>query len=401
MVILSVNNTADIYGASRCLSRMANLFVEDGHEVHVVVPCDGPLVRSLEAQGVKVHIHEGLAIIDRKEMDSFFGKLKFLSRYPLSTLWLLRLMRRLKVDVIHTNTGVLPSPAMAAKLSGRRHVWHLREFLSEYPSAWKIYQHYMCLLSNDIVAVSHAVKNQFVPKLQDRTTVIYDGLDDEAAQIDSENVSAFRKKIGEPEFTVGVVGRIKWLRKGQEVLIKAAALLRDTYPDTKYVIVGAPSPGNDDHLVRLQDLVRELRLEDRVVFTGDIRETRDVYGAFDVTVVPSVHPEPLGCVVMESMAAGTPVIGSRCGGIPEMIVDNETGLLFSPGDEVELASALSRVISDGQLRTAMSQRGRRRFIDCFRMKDAHANLSELFLRDESGGQMLGTSGELSADGTLI
>ena len=104
---------------------------------------------------------------------------------------------------------------------------------------------------------------------------------------------------------------------------------------------------------------------------------------------------------MESMAAGTPVIGSRCGGIPEMIVDNETGLLFSPGDEVELASALSRVISDGQLRTAMSQRGRRRFIDCFRMKDAHANLSELFLRDESGGQMLGTSGELSADGTLI
>jgi glycosyltransferase involved in cell wall biosynthesis len=401
LVILSVNNTADIYGASRCLSRMSNLFVEDGHEVHVVVPCDGPLVRSLERRGITVHIHEGLAIIDRIEMDSFFGKLKFLCRYPLSTLWLLRLIRRLKVDVVHTNTGVLPSPAMASKLSGRRHIWHLREFLCEYPSAWKVYQHYMCWLSNDIVAVSQAVRNQFDSRLQDRASVIYDGLDDEATHIDSDNVSAFRKSIGAPAFAVGVVGRIKWLRKGQEVLIKAAGLLRDTCPDTKYVIVGAPSPGNDEHLVRLKELVRELRLEDRVIFTGDIRETRDVYGALDVTVVPSVHPEPLGCVVMESMAAGTPVVGSRCGGIPEMIIDQETGLLFSPGDEVELASALARVISDGQLRTNMSQRGRQRFLNCFRMKDAHANLSDLFLRDESGGRIVGSSGELTTNGTLV
>lgn len=58
MIILSVNNSADIYGSSRCLLRTMELFARDGHEVHVVVPCTGPLVSLLEDRGIKVHIHK-------------------------------------------------------------------------------------------------------------------------------------------------------------------------------------------------------------------------------------------------------------------------------------------------------------------------------------------------------
>lgn len=108
MIILSVNNSADIYGSSRCLLRMMELFAKAGHDVHVVVPCTGPLIGLLEDKGIRVHIHKNLAIIERTQYASFAGKLMLLFRYPLSALWLARLILRLNVDLVHTNSGVLP-----------------------------------------------------------------------------------------------------------------------------------------------------------------------------------------------------------------------------------------------------------------------------------------------------
>jgi glycosyltransferase involved in cell wall biosynthesis len=378
MIILSVNNSADIYGSSRCLLRMMELFAKDGHDVHVVVPCMGPLVGLLEDKGIKVHIHKNLAIIERTQFASVVGKLSLLWRYPLSTLWLIRLTLQLKVDLVHTNSGVLPSPALAAKLTGRRHMWHIREFLSEFPSVWKVYQYYMCLLSTKVITISRTVQNQFAAGLQDRCSIVYDGLGEDAMTVDEAEVAKFRSGIGDSHLLIGVVGRIKWVRKGQEVLVKAAGLLRDRFPTARYVIVGSVAPGNQDHLIRLRELVQELRLDDRVVFTGDVEDPKPLYAAFDVTVVPSVQPEPFGCVVMESMAVGTPVIGSRSGGIPEQIIDQKTGLLFTPGDEVDLARALERVMSDERLRLDMGRKSRQHYIEMFRIEETYRRLNQIF-----------------------
>ncbi|HEY6376207.1 MAG TPA: glycosyltransferase family 4 protein, partial [Edaphobacter sp.] len=354
------------------------LFAKDGHDVHVVVPCTGPLVGLLEEKGIKVHIHKNLAIIERTQYASFAGKLMLLCRYPLSTVWLARLILRLKVDLVHTNSGVLPSPALAAKLTGRRHMWHIREFLSEFPSMWKIYQYYMCLLSTKVITISRTVQNQFAAGLQPHCSIVYDGLGEEALTINDAEVARFRSSIGGSYLLVGVVGRIKWVRKGQEVLIKAGALLRDKFPNVRYVIVGSVAPGNEDHLVRLRALIHELRLDKFVVFTGDVEDPRPLYAGFDVTVVPSVQPEPFGCVVMESMAAGTLVVGSRCGGIPEQIIDQKTGLLFTPGDEVDLARALERVMADESLRLEMGRQSRRHFIEMFRMEETYRRMDQVF-----------------------
>ena len=137
--------------------------------------------------------------------------------------------------------------------------------------------------------------------------------------------------------------------------------------------------------MRLQQLVREKGLEDRVIFTGDLTGMRDVYAAFDLTVVPSVLPEPFGCVVIESMAAGTPVIGSNCGGIPEQIVDGVTGLLVPPGDEVALAAAIARLVEDEALRRSMGEAGRRRFRERFVLASTARVFAELL--DENGAQV--------------
>lgn len=383
VVILSVHNTSDIYGASRCLHRTLELFARSGHEIHVVMPADGPLTELLQSSGIKVHIFPFLAVIERLNLASLRGKIAFCFHFLLSVCWLMILIMKLNVDVVHTNTAVLPAPALATTLTRRRHLWHIREFFSEYPRIWRHYQKYIWRFSDKIITISSAVQRQFEPPFQEKCTLVYDGLDHDAASVNIESAHRFRASIGNPEFLVGVVGRIKWVRKGQEVLIRAAAILAEEHPEARYVIVGSAAPGNEDHLIRLQQLIKDLEMEGKVAFTGDIPNMRDVYAALDVTVVPSILPEPFGCVVIESMAAGTPVVASRCGGIAEQVVDGVTGFLFEPGDERELARALARLMVDPALRSRFAQASRERFVENFAIRTSHEKLAEIFQAQSS------------------
>jgi glycosyltransferase involved in cell wall biosynthesis len=356
---------------------MVRRFARDGHEVHVVLPNSGPLVNLLVEDGIKVHIYRALTIIDRIQFRSLRGVLAFVLNFPRSVFWLAALILRHKADVVHTNTSVIPAPALAAKLTGRRHFWHIREFFSDVPSFWNVYQWYVGLFSSTIIANSCATRDQFNGRIQKKCRVVYNGLDADSGLVNLDNARRFRASLGSPKCLVGVVGRIKWVRKGQEVLVKAAALLMETYPDARYVIIGSCAPGNEDHMVRLRALIHEKGLEDRVVFTGDLDDLRDVYAAFDLTVVPSVMPEPFGCVVVESMAAGTPVVGSRIGGIPEQIVDGTTGLLFEPGDEVDLSRALSKLMSDEPLRLRMAEASQRRYRETFSLDTTYKAFAQI------------------------
>jgi glycosyltransferase involved in cell wall biosynthesis len=300
-----------------------------------------------------------------------------------SVLWLVWIIIRHRVDIVHTNSAVVPSPAFAAKLTGRAHVWHIREFFLEFPSMWRYYERVIHYMSTAVIAISSAVKCQFSSNLRSNIEVVYDGLprDEFTASAVVEAAQAFRRRFGPADTPLaGVVGRLKWVRKGQEVLIRAAALLRDKYPTARYVVVGTPAPGNEEHLARFRLLVDELDLCGRVIFTGDIEDVRPVYAALDVSVAPSVDPEPFGCVVVESMALGTPVIGSNAAGIAEQIVDGETGILFEPGSEHALAQALDRLFGDRALRDQMSAKGTRLFIEKFDMNRCYQEYLRVFKR---------------------
>ncbi len=383
MRILSVNNTADIYGASRCMERVFSRFAEAGHEVHAVVPERGPLVPLLEARGIHVHIHPGLSIVDRAQLRSLGGGLRFVLQFPISVLWLAQLMLRLRIDVVHSNTVVIPSPAVAALLTGRRHVWHVRELLGEFGSLWRPYQRLVHRLSDAIIAISRCTRDQFETSLRDKIAVIYDGLSEADSIVTPSHRDQLRSLAPEGSTLVGVVGRIKFHRKGQEVLVRAASLLRERYSHARYLIVGSASPGNEDQVTRLKGLIAELGVDDLVILAGESDDPASVFAALDIAVAPSVQPEPFGCVVMEAMAVGTPVIGSRAGGIAEQIVDGDSGLLFTPGDAESLAEALDRLLSNPELRSAMAGIALRRIHTTFSLDGTYQSMVSLF--DRVGG----------------
>jgi glycosyltransferase involved in cell wall biosynthesis len=211
-----------------------------------------------------------------------------------------------------------------------------------------------------VVCVSRAIADQFAEL--PRVTVVHDGFSFREFDIDRPRAEKFRTNynIDRERIVVGCIGRIKFVRKGQEFLVRAAAILRDQGVDLTLLIVGAPSPGSEDHLPRLRALIDELNLRDRVIFTGELTDARPAYAVCDILVLPSAQPEPFGGVVIEAMGMGKPVIATAIGGSLDQIVDGKTGFLVPPADPNALADKILTLAKNPELMKRMGQAGMER-----------------------------------------
>lgn len=147
--------------------------------------------------------------------------------------------------------------------------------------------------------------------------------------------------------------------KGLHHLLAAAALLPADLPPWHLYICG-----DGPMRAALEHQARALSVADRIRFLGHVPEARRLLAAFDLFVLPSLM-EGMGIAALEAMAAGLPVVATAVGGIPELVVDGQTGRLVPPADPAALAGALASLLrSPGQAR-AMGEAGRRRFADHF------------------------------------
>ena len=375
--VLYVNNGADIYGASRCLIRLLQALDRSRFLPLVVLPEDGPLRERLEALGVEVVFHPRLSVITRKVFRSW-RILRFCLEFPFSVLFLWRLMRKRKIDLVHTNTGVMVSPALAAKLARVPHLWHVRDWFQEFRAIWKPYSAYILWSSAAVVAISKAVAGQFGN--QGKITVVYDGCALEDFQAGDENAGAeFRRHYGlGTEFVAGCVGRIKLRRKGQEVLVRAAGVLKARGFHPKILIIGTTFPGNEDHLAALKGMIAEGGLQDQVVLTGELSDVRPAYAAMNVLVLASAQPEPLGDVMMEAMAMGVPVIATNIGGPPEVVQEGITGFLVPPGDAKAMADKIQLLMGDAELGWRLGGAGPRRVKERFSIGEMMGKIESLY-----------------------
>jgi glycosyltransferase involved in cell wall biosynthesis len=367
MKIVFLHNSNDLYGGSRCLLRLAAALRRDGCAVEVWIPGNGPIRPALESAGVSCETVSELSPLSRKKYSSVRSRIRFISKTLVAAVSLSRRIRASQPDIVHTNTAVLPSAGLAVRLSGKPHIWHVREWFGEFPLAWSIYQWYVALFADRVICVSQAVADQFHPLLKKRIRMVYDGFpDSDFRAVTPERARAFRNAFGlDDRLMVGVVGRIKWKRKGQETFARAAALLHDAYPAVRFLCIGSPFPGNEDHLTNLQSLAADLNLGGEWIVTGDVDDNLGAIAALDVLVHPPGQPEPFAGVIVEAMGLGKPVIGTALGGTAEQVDDGATGLLIPPDDPSALADAIRRLIDDESLRRTMGNRGRERFLNRF------------------------------------
>ena len=172
-------------------------------------------------------------------------------------------------------------------------------------------------------------------------------------------------------------------RKGIETLVRALACKEvKRHPNLKAIIVGGSTPGRKDgkERDRIEALVTELELEEIVTFAGRIKhaDLSYYYAAADVCVVPSYY-EPFGLVAIEAMACGTPVVASEVGGLKFTVVNEFTGLLVPPQDELSFAKAIDRILVNPAWARQLEKEARKRVESMFSWDGVARQLEQEYL----------------------
>ncbi|MDI6740022.1 MAG: glycosyltransferase, partial [Candidatus Edwardsbacteria bacterium] len=366
--ILFFDHVPILGGAEQSLLDILRVLDRSRFEPFLLLTNPGPVAERARELGVPVaYISAPRSILRRKRYNiKFFSPRSLWDAVRLvPVIWrVAALIAREKIDIVHTNTlKTHLIGGIAGRLCGRRVVWHFRDILIEKNlRSWMVWLSHS--LSDHVIAVSQAVKKQFGAGYPaDRITVIYNAID--SGEIEAlaarKDAAGIRRELSLPPHCrlVGMVGQIaRW--KGQECFIRAAAKLAPRFPDLRFVVIGDVLFDEWEYKTRLLELVKELGLEQRVVFAGQIADVPPHFKALDVLVHCSVEPEPFGRVVIEAMALGVPVVAARGGAINEIITDGADGLLVPSADARALAEAVAALLDEPSRAEAMAGRARDR-----------------------------------------
>jgi glycosyltransferase involved in cell wall biosynthesis len=298
-------------------------------------------------------------------------------RWALSIARIARLARRHRADVIHANEA--PSFQMAgyvARLLRLPAVTHIR-----FPESAAGYAWYLKPGFAKALFVSHALQRDVeaaAPGIFDgRAGVLHDGVVPMRLPDEVERATG-RAALGLPGDRPAVViaGQVVDI-KGIWEFIEAARRLVEHGARATFVVLGDDLKDDGRTRREAEARVRSLGLDAHFRFLGFRPDAPALIPLFDVVAVPS-HVEPLGNATLEAMAAGRPVVGARVGGIPEMVVEGETGLLVPPRASAELAEALGRLIADPALCARLGEAGADRARSTFSLEAHVARLEDVY-----------------------
>ncbi len=344
--VFLLTNTLETGGSERQFVNLANALERGKYSVHLgCLKAVGPFLRDVPA------------ITEFSPGGNLFQWHSQRARLRLA-----RHLRRLKVAVAHSfdfysNLMLIP----AARLAGVPVVIGSHRQIGDLLTAKQFWaQKTVFRLCDRVVCNSRAAADRLrqAGVVEAKLSLIPNAIPDEvfapafpALARDSETV------------IVGLISRMNDRVKRHDAFLRVAAKLADRLPQARFVLVGDGPlrPG-------LEALVTELHIADRVRFLGDRRDIPAVLASLDVSVLPS-SSESLSNVILESMAAGLPVVASRSGGNPELVQDGQTGFLFEPGNEGHFANALEKLIREPELRKRLGA--------CARNKAAAYNLANV------------------------
>jgi sugar transferase (PEP-CTERM/EpsH1 system associated) len=291
---------------------------------------------------------------------------------------LVRLLRRLRPDIVHSRNWATFDAVVAARLARVPvvvHGEHGREFSD--PEGRNLRRNrlrrFLAPLVNRFVAVSEDLRRWLVQDVgipASKVVRIHNGVDTGCYVPGDPGPARDALDLPSSRPVVGTVGRLNPV-KDQAGLVRAFARVRSEYPDALLVIAGE-GPCRDE----LRGLVVSLRIAPHVRFLGERHDVPTILRAFDVFVLPSIA-EGISNTILEAMAVGLPVVATRVGGNSELVEEGVTGHLVPRSDPEALASAIGTYLGDANLRALHGKRSRDRAVSTFRlelMRDSYGDL---------------------------
>jgi glycosyltransferase involved in cell wall biosynthesis len=280
-------------------------------------------------------------------------------------LKLVKFIKRNKINIIHTHSSVdSRTGGIAGYFAGIKVVRsrHISIPVSKSRLTWFQYMK----LADRVITSGEFIRDTLIKEnkmLSNRIVSAPAGADEEHFSI-SRKVDDIKKQFGldKDYFIVGMVSVLRsW--KGHEFVIRAMETLKKDIPNVHLLIVG-DGPVKE----KILNLIKDLSLEESITLTGHQNDPAPFYKAMDVVILPSYAGEATSQTLPQAMLMGKPVISTNIGGLPEVVIDRETGLIVLPKDSKSIYQAVLELFSDANLRDTIVKNGREHALNFFTFK---------------------------------
>ena len=312
------HSSNDKYGASKVLISIIDIFIDNGFEVHLILPNNGPLNENKTIKKTKLSILN-LGVF-RKKYFTFFGLVNRFYFIIKSSLFIWKYLKKNQINLVYINTSTLISPSIAAKLYGIPSIYHIHEI----PISNFIYSKFIANFLNkfpiNIVCVSKSVKGFWIQKGIDKSKleIINNGFIFEKPK---------QKIVNDEKIIFTSISRIIPY-KGHKLLIQLFKILCKENDKIHLQIVGDTLPQYQKYLNKLKLDVKNMRLENKINFTGFRSDIMSILEPSSFFIHLPISPDPLPTVIFEAIITKTPVITNNLGGAIEILNNGNNGLII-------------------------------------------------------------------------
>lgn len=337
MRIVFFTHEREFGGASRALVTLINE-IEEKYEIVVIAPFkNAKIFDYLPDSVIKIHsfyswwsVPNNASVIKRFAIKMLY-RINFISQFRLT-----KIIKKMDVDLIHSNTSVIDIGAKIANKLNIIHLWHFREFhdnrLSFIKGNKKAYD-FINKHTNKVIYVSKAIKNFYKNYIDNRlSNIVYDGI---------PNKFTIRKNYkNNNELLFLLLGSLE-KNKGQDLVVEASKMLVDDgITDFKIIFAGND---NLNYYNYLKKKISDYNLDKNIDYIGFQKNVLALRKKCNVELMCSPM-EAFGLVTVEGMMAGNLIIGSNSGGTKELIQNNITGILYKKNDITDLKNKMKYVI---------------------------------------------------------
>lgn len=379
--LLFIHQSGEMYGSDKTLLFLLKYLDKSRFTSVVILPSEGPLKTALENENIKVVIAPVLKLHRKmfsvKEIYNFLND----SKKAVSTMDILHKTHHF--DIIYSNTLAVLLGIDYARKRKIKHIWHIHEII-ESP---KLIKHFFLKLIQ-IQGNTKVIYNSFATSkfwnvnsiIARKSVVILNGLESIKEILPEKEIQRIRLDFFNAhsnEIVIALIGRINsW--KGQAILLEGFVELAKSNTNIKLVFIGSTPPNQNYLIADLHNKIAECNITEKVAIIPFQENIADFWQSIDIAVVPSIEPEPFGLVAVEAMLAKKPVVASNHGGLSEIVVNNETGLLVEPRNVNELIIALQKLIENEELRKSFGQKGYEKAIKEFSVEHYTKKIEGIF-----------------------
>lgn len=345
----------------------------DKHRYEVEFACapGGPLIDKVALAGIKV-----------RPIRHFTQEIRIFKDI-LALIELALLIRRRRYTIVHThNSKAGFIGRLAARINNVPLIVHTIHGFAfhdfEQPLRRRLFiilERLAAAFTDKLLVISAPLKEWGLKAgigSEDKYMINYDGIEIGMFKKDFDKEKIRREFAIKPEDKiVGTVAKL-WEGKGHKYLLEAAVTIIKKIPAVKFMFVG-------DGYLRdyLSDYAKRLGISDSLIFTGFREDIPEITSIFDIACLPSLF-EGMGRVLLEAQVLGKPVVATKVGGIPDIVKDNETGILVNPADCHSLAQALIRILSDEALSKKLGEAARQHINEKFSASRMVENVDKVY-----------------------